>query len=71
MEKRREVSLSLSFSLSPPPSLSKINKLKEKTFFKGKTENLNRPITNKNVEKVIKILPKNKSSGLDDLTGEF
>ena len=35
------------------------------------TENLNRPITSKECEPVIKNLPKNKTPGQDSFTGEF
>ena len=34
-------------------------------------ENLNRPITSKEIELAIKNLPKNKSAGPDGLPGEF
>ena len=34
-------------------------------------ENMNRPVTIKKIESVIKILPKNKSPRLDSFTGEF
>ena len=35
------------------------------------TEIMNNPITNTQIEAVIKNLPKNKSSGPDDITGKF
>ena len=35
------------------------------------TENLNRPITNTEIETVVKNIPTNKSPGLDGFTGEF
>ena len=41
-------------------------KLKQKEI-----ENLNRPITSKEIELVIKNLPKNKSPGSDGFPGEF
>ena len=34
-------------------------------------ENINRPITSNEIETLIKNLPRNKSLGPDDLTGEF
>ena len=34
-------------------------------------ENLNRPITSMEIKTVINNLPKNKSPGPDDITGEF
>ena len=44
----------------------KLTKLKQEEI-----ENLNRPITSKEIELVIKNLPKNKSPGPDGLPGEF
>ena len=38
---------------------------------KEEIENLNRPITSKEIEIVINNLPQNKSPGPDDLPGEF
>ena len=35
------------------------------------TENLNRPVTSKEIQTAIKNLPTNKSSGPDGFTGEF
>ena len=35
------------------------------------TENMNRPITSTEIETIIKNLPRNKSIGPDDVTGEF
>ena len=35
------------------------------------TENMNRPITSTEIETIIKNLPRNKSIGPDDITGEF
>ena len=35
------------------------------------TENMNRPITSKEIETVMKNLPTNKSTGPDDFTGKF
>ena len=34
-------------------------------------ENLNRPVTSKEIETVMKNIPTNKSPGPDDFTGEF
>ena len=44
----------------------KLPKLKQE-----ETENLNKPITSKEVEVVIKNLPKNRSPGPDGFPGEF
>ena len=41
------------------------------TLKQKETENLNRPITSKEIELVIKNLPKNKSPGSDGVPGEF
>ena len=35
------------------------------------SENTNRPITSNEIETVVKNLPKNKSPGPDDFTGDF
>ena len=37
----------------------------------GEIENLNRPITNKEIEEVMKNLPQNKTSGPQGFSGEF
>ena len=44
----------------------KLPKLKQEEI-----ENLNRPITSKEIKLVIKTLPKNKSPGPDGISGEF
>ena len=49
-------------------SLETYTLLKQK---QGEIENLNRPITSKEIELVIKNLPKNKSLGPDGFPGEF
>ena len=55
--------------------LEEMDKFLEKYRFpklnQGEIENLNRPITNKEMETVIRNLPANKSPGADSFTAEF
>ena len=56
-------------------SVEEMDKFLEKYNFpklnQGKIENLDRPITNTEIETVIKNLPANKSPGPDGFTAEF
>ena len=56
-------------------NLEEMDKFLEKYNFpklnQEETENLNRPITNIEIETGIKNLPSNKNPGPDDFTGEF
>ena len=56
-------------------NLEEMDKFLEKYSFpklnKEETKNLNRPITSKEIETVIRNLPANKSSGPDSFTAEF
>ena len=56
-------------------SLGEMNRLLEKFSLPGlnqeEIEIMNNPITSTEIEAVIKNLPKNKSPGPDDFTGEF
>ena len=56
-------------------NLEEMDKFLEKYNFpklnQGEIENLNRPITNMEIETVIRNLPENKSPGPDGFRGEF
>ena len=56
-------------------NIKEMDKLVEKYNFtklnQEEIENLNRPITNIEIETGIKNLPSNKNPGPDDFTGEF
>ena len=56
-------------------NLEEMEKISEKYNFPRlnheEIENINRPITNIEIETVMKNLPTNKSPGLDGFTGEF
>ena len=56
-------------------NLEEVDKFSEKYNFpklnQEEIENLNRPITSKEIKTVIRNLPANKSPGPDGFTGEF